>query len=212
MAKACRENMKGSMKILYQNDVANHADEFYPVGNKNQSFKGFKDSQREPHIEKLYHFDDNLSNETKLNLVTIMIKHLDRDNFDDIDFISEKIKPNLGITNFGNTLICSKCRNIKFLKNFKCGHSMCFFCFRRKVKELMDDPSCKKIQELACKKCFELPSDDEFFGSELSEINFSWKNVQVIKRCTWCKRNLKLGIEYLFELTCLHLCKDCYLD
>jgi hypothetical protein len=212
MAKANGENLK--MKMVHEHDVgATSADDYNLFESKNNPSYVNIDTKGGPakaFIEKEYQIDNAVCQEIKLNLISIMIKHVE--NFDDLDAISSKTKKNLEISPIGIDIFCSKCKKLKFLKKLKCGHSICFFCFSNKAKDLLNHPSCKKIQEFACKKCFELPSDDEIFGQELNEINFCWKNVQVMRKCTWCKRELNVASRFLLELTCLHLCRDCYLD
>ena len=128
---------------------------------------------------------------------------------------SESLKALLSQTLLSQTLrdfYCITCKKFSFLVKLTCSHSACLFCLQSSLSNLANSPSLKFFKQSRCKSCFLFPTKKDI-GFVLSPIAAETVyNLSITKQCTLCERNLKLMTNYLPELECLHLCRECYLN
>ena len=144
-------------------------------------------------------------------LSLIMLKNIDKDKVGSLE--EDLLKKDLS-SNKMVEFLCKKCGNVKL--NFKrtCSHNSCLYCLKNNVKKYLDNLTASNFMSLRCGKCYEIPkdSDIELLFPRPNNTVIKYNNALVIKQCSLCKRKLNLATDYLPELTCLHLCRDCYTD
>ena len=150
--------------------------------------------------------------ESHVNLVKIFLKHVASVNLRKIPENISQIKQTSSGSNLTKNFFCEKCSFINLKVRLKCGHSKCFNCLKLSVLKLNECTTDKNLKSIICKKCFSLPSPEEII--ELIGNNASISQIFPIltKKCGYCRRESNIYTEFFFELKCLHLCKNCYVD
>lgn len=150
--------------------------------------------------------------ESHVNLLKLFVNHMVIENFCNIPNRISQVKQRSNGSGPSQGFYCGKCSHIKFKARLKCGHSKCFNCLKSDIIELNCSPSCKNIKPIICKKCYSLPSPEEI--RKLIGYNESISSIypELTKNCGYCRRESNIYTEFFFELKCLHLCKNCYVD
>ena len=110
-------------------------------------------------------------------------------------------------------LICIDCEKLYLRMELKCKHSICICCFCERIQEFLKKPDLGEIEKIRCEDCrtfFSIEDVECLFGKGSNQsTRFSQLNIE--KKCIWCKREQNLLKSYSSELECLHLCSQCYL-
>jgi hypothetical protein len=104
---------------------------------------------------------------------------------------------------------CSDCNKLKIEFRLSCLHSTCLNCFISKIEGFERNPSLESFQALACSACQLNYCEDVFRVAGSRKIS-SLKSLQ--RTCQRCGLAKPLITEYFSELSCGHLCGNCYAD
>lgn len=116
--------------------------------------------------------------------------------------------------NCSSRLKCRKCGVIKLKFKKKCSHSSCIICIQKAIQEYINNPTISSFKALRCKICYEIPSefDLNLLFPKPNDTIIKYSDIKFIKKCSLCLRKLNLATEFLPELKCLHLCRECYTE
>lgn len=155
----------------------------------------------------------SLNNLTKNSFIQILASHVSLSKIK--KFIEcAQVPKNIPVNNIIAKLICFDCGMIKGLTRLNCSHLVCVGCFKKCLLDYENTPSLTTFKAIRCPQCQFLPTSLEiyYFLDEDPSRAYNFMNISVSKRCCWCTRKLDLMTEYLPELECLDLCRECYAD
>ena len=115
--------------------------------------------------------------------------------------------------NIKKNLICKHCSNIKQKQLLNCNHQGCKSCLKSRINYYLNNPSIESFKKFCCKKC-----KINFIDSDILNICGNDSEYQQFitldfkKQCNKCDIGYNLHNGYFRELTCLHLCSNCYSD
>lgn len=114
------------------------------------------------------------------------------------------------LTNF----ICSDCNYIKGQVRLSCSHLVCIGCYKENLNNFEKFPNISTFKSIRCEQCQLLPNKFElYYFLDLNPARVDkFLAINIKKKCNFCSRNLNLMTEYLPELVCLHLCRECYIE
>ena len=146
------------------------------------------------------------------HLLLIMLKHIDQTQGSKLKEIL--LNKDLDSSNKRPEFLCKKCGKIKLSFKRTCSHNSCFNCLQNNVKKYVNSPELSTFKNLRCQECFEVPKNLDLASlfKKHDDTLSKYKKAIVIKICFWCKQKLNLATDYLPELNCLHLCRECYSD
>ena len=108
-------------------------------------------------------------------------------------------------------LSCPNCKNLAIQVKLECKHPTCAFCLQSNVKNLIEKPSIEALKRCRCPTClvlFKSKDLEKVLANSGSVQNF--ENLEIKRKCLWCKRALNACKDFFTELDCMHLCGSCY--
>lgn len=169
-------------------------------------------AKNEAHKPSNSTYSDDGYYKSYFKLACLMSRNIDSSSVDKLQGIvmNKEMSSAVG----GKKMNCGKCGGFKLKFKGSCGHSSCFYCIRKKIVDYVERPCLRLFKDLRCKYCFEVPSrvDLSLLFPMPDKTSLDYSNVKLVQKCLWCSRELDVATEYLPELNCLHLCRECYTD
>ena len=206
-------NIKSSRKGLGKekvpvNKAVNKSD--LVSSNRNYYVKPFLSNKEIP--RPVIHSSSTINPSTN-NFQSILASHVSLSEVK--KFLSRAEVPrSLGLIRSIAKHICFECNMIRGLVRLSCSHSVCIGCYKKSLIDFEVNKNLSTFKAIRCNQCKFLPIRIEIFhflDEDTARTN-EFMNISVIKRCCWCNRYLNLMTEYLPELECLDLCRECYAD
>lgn len=121
---------------------------------------------------------------------------------------NENQKPN------ENKSYCKKCRFFKDKMILECGHNVCKQCVREKCCGYIENPTKETFRKFSCTKCKHsliIKNINQLYYG-FSDLLHTLENMEKIFQCSKCKEKFVLHKGFCSEMSCLHLCNNCYFD
>ena len=111
-------------------------------------------------------------------------------------------------------ITCADCSNFRIVLHLSCGHDNCYHCIRSRATAHITAPSLKTFKKATCSVCrisYSF-SDIQRVFETAPELIQKFQNPGIQHKCARCQLKLDLNKSFFSELSCLHMCCNCYAD